>query len=74
MAHKLKSLEPRSQEPDLSLDLSRDIEARIRERAYELYEQRGMVDGFALDDWFQAEIEMKGEQKQQQATAANGST
>jgi hypothetical protein len=37
---------------------STDIENRIRDRAYQLYEQRGSVDGFALDDWFQAEAEV----------------
>ena len=70
MADKSKSLEPCSQEPDLSSD----IEERIRERAYELYEQRGRADGFAFADWFQAETEMKGQQKQPQAGAANAST
>lgn len=69
MTDKSKSVEARSLDPDLSSDL----EERIRERAYELYEQRGRVDGFALADWFQAESEMKGEQKQPQARAANGS-
>lgn len=69
MTDKSKSLEPRLQEPDSSSD----IEERVRERAYELYEQRGRVDGFALADWFQAETEMKGEQKQPVARAANGS-
>lgn len=70
MADKSKSLELRSREPALSSD----IEERVRERAYELYEQRGRIDGFASADWFQAETEMKGEQKQPQARAANGST
>jgi len=31
---------------------------RIRERAYELYEARGSIDGLALDDWLQAETEL----------------
>ena len=30
----------------------------LRRRAYELYEQRGRVDGYALDDWLQAEAEV----------------
>jgi Protein of unknown function (DUF2934) len=64
-----KSLETRSPKPELP----GDIEERIRERAYELYEQRGRADGFALTDWFQAETEVTGEQKQPQARAANGS-
>jgi Protein of unknown function (DUF2934) len=41
------------------LDASFDEkEERIRLRAYELYEQRGRRDGFALDDWLQAETEL----------------
>ena len=43
---------------------SSDIENRIRDRAYQLYEQRGKVDGFALDDWSQAEAEVLRAQKQ----------
>jgi hypothetical protein len=34
-------------------------EEAIRERAYELYEQRGRLDGHALDDWLTAEAEMQ---------------
>lgn len=37
------------------------LEERIRLRAYELYEQRGRADGYALDDWFQAQAEVTGE-------------
>ena len=50
-----------------------DIEERIRQRAYQLYEQRGSVDGFALDDWLQAEGEILGAQKQRKAKAARSS-
>ena len=49
---------------------SDDIENRIRDRAYQLYEQRGSVDGFALDDWFQAEAEILRAQKQPKVKAA----
>ncbi len=38
------------------------IEQQIRQRAYELYEQRGRTDGHDLDDWFQAESEIKSTQ------------
>ena len=34
------------------------IEREIRCRAYELYEQRGRLDGHDLDDWLQAEDEI----------------
>jgi Protein of unknown function (DUF2934) len=49
---------------------SSDIENRIRDRAYQLYEQRGSVDGFALDDWFQAEAEVLRAQKQRKVKSA----
>ena len=45
-----------------------DHEEQIRRRAYELYEQRGGRDGFALDDWLQAESEVR-ERKTKRATA-----
>jgi hypothetical protein len=38
------------------------IEQQIQQRAYELYEQRGRADGHELDDWLQAECEIKGRQ------------
>jgi hypothetical protein len=47
-----------------------DIEDRIRHRAYQLYEQRGTVDGFALDDWLQAEAEVLRAQKQRKVKSA----
>jgi hypothetical protein len=51
---KLQSRQPRSPKPAHSSD----TEERIRRRAYELYEQRGKADGFALNDWLQAEREI----------------
>jgi len=36
---------------------------KIRERAYQLYEQRGRRDGYALEDWLQAETEIAGRTK-----------
>ena len=35
-----------------------DVDKQIRDRAFELYEQRGREDGHALDDWLQAEREV----------------
>ena len=40
-----------------------DRNTRIRRRAYDLYEQRGRVDGHDLDDWLQAEAELTGKAK-----------
>ena len=36
------------------------IEQQVKQRAYELYEQRGRADGHDLDDWLRAECEIKG--------------
>jgi hypothetical protein len=69
MTPKSKSREPRSRKADLPSV----IEERIRERAYELYDQHSGVDGFALSDWLQAETEILGAQKQQRVKAAKES-
>jgi hypothetical protein len=37
------------------------VQERIRQRAYDLYLQRGGADGSADDDWLQAETEMAAE-------------
>lgn len=68
MTAKSKLREPRAPKPAPS----NNIEERICQRAYELYEQRGSGDGFALDDWLQAEAEILGAQKQPKAKAARG--
>ena len=60
MIAKSKTRQPRSNKTAES----NDIENRIRDRAYQLYEQRGRVDGFALEDWFQAEAQVLRAQKQ----------
>ena len=66
MIAKSKTRQPRS----TKTAESSDIENRIRDRAYQLYEQRGSVDGFALDDWFQAEAEVLRAQKQPKVKSA----
>jgi hypothetical protein len=38
--------------------LEANPEELIRRRAYELYEQRGMQNGFEVEDWLQAEAEV----------------
>ncbi len=40
------------------------LEERIRRRAYELYVQRGNQSGNELDDWLQAEEEIRRAQEQ----------
>jgi regulation of enolase protein 1 (concanavalin A-like superfamily) len=39
-----------------------DLEEQIRQRAYQLFDERGMVDGHDQDDWLQAEQEIKAGQ------------
>lgn len=41
-------------------DAPKNVEERIRRRAYDLYEARGREDGRDLEDWFRAESEIKG--------------
>jgi hypothetical protein len=55
---KPSTLAPKSDEPTVLIP----AEQQIRQRAYELYEQRGRTDGHALDDWLQAERRIKGRQ------------
>jgi hypothetical protein len=35
-----------------------ELEEKIRQRAYELYEMRGREDGHDLEDWLRAEDEI----------------
>jgi phage repressor protein C with HTH and peptisase S24 domain len=50
--------------------LDADIEAQIRQRAYELYQERGGVGGEPTDDWEQAKREVLS-QKAKAATASS---
>ena len=44
---------------EFSLPIERDvIEEKVRQRAYELFQQRGCEDGHAMEDWLQAEAEI----------------
>jgi DUF2934 family protein len=47
---------PKSDEPTVLIP----TEQQIQQRAYELYEQRGRTDGHDLEDWLQAECEIRG--------------
>jgi hypothetical protein len=40
---------------------------QIQERAYQFYVNRGQEPGHELEDWLQAEREVKGEQEQRYA-------
>jgi hypothetical protein len=43
------------------------IEERIRQRAYELYEERGRHDGYHAEDWAQAEEQIRDQHDFDQA-------
>jgi hypothetical protein len=45
---------------------SADLEAKIRERAYQLYQERGNTPGFENEDWLKAEREILARQGHQQ--------
>ena len=55
MKPKPSTLAPKADAPTILIP----IEQQIRQRAYELYEQRGRIDGRDLEDWLQAEREIK---------------
>jgi hypothetical protein len=44
-----------------------DLEAQIRQRAYELYEERGRMPGQETEDWFRAEREVLARNGHQQS-------
>ena len=46
-----------------------ELEVQIRVRAYELFEQRGYIHGYADEDWFNAEREVLARQGEQKQTA-----
>jgi len=43
-----------------------DLEAKIRERAYQLYQNRGSAPGLEVQDWLTAEREILARQSHQQ--------
>lgn len=50
---------PKQASSDIANQDSPKVEHQIRCRAYELYEQRGGTDGHDLQDWLQAESEIR---------------
>jgi hypothetical protein len=46
-----------------------EVEEQIRQRAYQLYEERGRLDGNAMEDWLIAEEEVLGSRQAKAATA-----
>jgi Protein of unknown function (DUF2934) len=48
-----------------------EVEEQIRQRAYQLYEKRGRLDGKAMEDWLMAEEEVLGSRQGKTATASS---
>ena len=66
----------KNQNPNLSeqteLSDTDVLRRHIALRAYQLYEERGYVDGFDLQDWLQAEREILKQVEQPEKAAAAG--
>jgi hypothetical protein len=62
MAARAGDLEGAPVEDQLSQDSQPTSQESIRQRAHEIYLQRGGQDGSELDDWLQAEREVLGQQ------------
>lgn len=64
------------QDPTFAEEMTRRNKEALRDeiarRAYELYEARGYVDGFDVDDWFEAEQDVMGLGSQPSGKAAAG--
>ncbi len=54
---------------DVQTTAATDLTERVRRLAYTLYEQRGRQDGYAEQDWLQAEVEVLGSEKTFKAAA-----
>ncbi|MBH0203997.1 MAG: DUF2934 domain-containing protein [Nitrospira sp.] len=63
-AEHIQSQEPAIPQKDSVLSqpvsTTEDIQAGITDRAYTLYAERGYRQGYALDDWLEAEREVLG--------------
>jgi len=66
----------KNQNPNLSEETELSDRELLRKhialRAYQLYEERGYVDGFDLQDWLQAEHEILRQAEQPRKAAAAG--
>lgn len=62
------------QDPTFAEEMTRKnteaLQDEIARRAYELYEARGYVDGFDVEDWLQAEQDIMGSPQAGKAAAA----
>ena len=61
------------QDPTFAEEMTRRnaeaLQEEIARRAYELYEARGYIDGFDIEDWLQAEQDIMGSTPASKAAA-----
>lgn len=65
--HGRNKAEAKPKEQQIREETETDLEERIRCRANEIYRQRGGQAGSELDDWLQAEQEIRGSKKPERA-------
>jgi hypothetical protein len=53
-------MSPKTPIPICPEPLDAEVEEEIRQRAYQLYEEHGRLDGHAMEDWLIAEDEVLG--------------
>ena len=61
----------RSLDDAVSSDMHEPTEEEIQLRAYEIHMERGGEHGRDLDDWLQAELELKAEHPKEASKTAN---
>ena len=54
----MKNPEPRIMPDNTPITYPAAVEEQIRSRAYQLYEERGRLDGYDVEDWLRAEAEI----------------
>jgi hypothetical protein len=64
-------MSPKTPTPIRSKPPDAEVEEQIRQRAYQLYEERACLDGNAMEDWLIAEEEVLGSRQAKAATAAS---
>ena len=60
-------MNPQINQTEATTTTASELNDAIRNRAYELYEQRGRADGDELDDWIEDENEVLGSAGEVQA-------
>ena len=67
-AHGHASKTEKARIPGVRID-ELSLHDRIAQKAYELYEKRGRLPGWELQDWLEAESTIRGERRQRNGSA-----